>query len=161
MVEEDFASSDDEEGDDDVEEVIELSPRTGPCIKNSSNAFMPSSKVEIKENMKKLTWWERYVLCMNVGIYKKLHHQYVQYKHLQRDQRPIMEKSDITTKDSSDSAAEGSSSTLSYKAYNANSLVNWGDFEDVTGPSHGKALTNDEESEEEENFDEDEDSDEE
>jgi hypothetical protein len=43
-------------------------------------------------------------------------------------------------------------------------LVNWGDFEDVTGPSHGKAPVNDEESkdeEEEENFGEDEDSDEE
>jgi hypothetical protein len=70
----------------------------------------------------------------------------VQNKHLKRDQRLIMEKLDIPTKDSSDSAAEGSSSTLSYKSWNANSLVNWGDFEDVTGPSHGKAPTNHEDS---------------
>jgi hypothetical protein len=55
MVEEDFASSDDEEGDDDVEEVVEVAPRTGPRIKNASNAFVPPSKVEIKANMKKLT----------------------------------------------------------------------------------------------------------
>jgi hypothetical protein len=43
-------------------------------------------------------------------------------------------------------------------------LVNRGDFEDVTGPSHGKAPANDEESEdeeEEENSGEDKDSDEE
>jgi hypothetical protein len=72
-----------------------------------------------------------------------------------------MEKLDIATKDSSDSVVEGSSSTLSYRAWNANRLVNWGDFEDVTGPSHGKASANDEESEKEENSDEDEDSDEE
>jgi hypothetical protein len=125
VVEENFAASDDEEGDDDdVEEVVEVSPRTGPCIKNASNAFVPSSKVEIKENMKKLTWWERYVLCMNVDIDKKLHRQYVQCKHLQCDQRLIMEKLDITTKDSLDSATEGSSLTLSYKAWNANNLVN-------------------------------------
>jgi hypothetical protein len=84
MVEEDFASSDDEEGDDDVEEMVEIAPRTGPRIKNASNAFVPSSKVEIKANMKKLTWWERYFLCINVDIYKKLHSQYVQNKHLQR-----------------------------------------------------------------------------
>jgi hypothetical protein len=104
VVEEDFASSDDEEGDDDVEEVAEVAPRMGPRIKNASNAFVPSSKVEIKANMKKLSWWERYVFCMSVDIDKKLHRQYVQNKHIQRDQRLIMEKLDIT-KDSSDSAA--------------------------------------------------------
>jgi hypothetical protein len=153
VVEEDFASSDDEEGDDDVEEVVEVAPRTGPRIKNASSAFVSSSKVEIKANMKKLTWWERYFLCINVDIDKKLHRQYVQNQHLQRDQRLIMEKLDIATKDSSDSVVEGSSLTLSYRAWNANSLVNWGDFEDVTGPSHGKAPANDEECEEE-NFDE-------
>jgi hypothetical protein len=70
-------------------------------------------------------------------------------------------------KETSDSAAEGSSSTLSYKAWNSNSLVNCLDFEDVTGPSHGKAPMDDEESEAEEekedgeNSDEDENSDEE
>jgi hypothetical protein len=77
-----------------------------------------------------------------------------------------MEKLDIT-KDSSDSATEGSSLTFSYKAWNSNNLVNWNDFEDVTGPSHGKAPVDDEESEaeeeeeEEENSDKNEDSDEE
>jgi hypothetical protein len=127
---------------------------------------VPSTKVEIKANMKKLSWWERCVLCMNVDIDKKLHCQYVQDKHIQRDQRLILEKLDIT-KGSSYSAAEGYSSTLAYKAWNSNSLVNWNDFEDVTGPSHGKAPADDEESEaeeeeeEEENSDEDEDSDEE
>jgi hypothetical protein len=73
VVEEVFASSDDEEGQNDEEEVVEVAPRTGPRIKNASNAFVPSSKVEIKENMKKLSWWERYVVCMNVDIDKKLH----------------------------------------------------------------------------------------
>jgi hypothetical protein len=60
---------------------------------------------------------------MNVYIDKKLHHQYVQNKHIQCDQRLIMEKLDIT-KVSLDSAAECSSSTLSYKAWNSNGLVN-------------------------------------
>jgi hypothetical protein len=122
---------------------------------------VPYSKVEIKANMKMLSWWERYVLCKNVDIDTKLYRQYVQNKHLQRDQRLIMEKLDISTKDSSNSDAEGSSLTLSYRAWNANSLVNWGDFEDVTRPSHGKAPVDDEEFEEEENSDKDEDSDEE
>jgi hypothetical protein len=167
VVEEDFSSSDEDKGDDNIVEVEES--RHGPRIKIASNAFVPSSKVEIKENMKKLTWWQRYVLCMNVDIDKNLHCQYVQNKHLQPDQRLIMEKLDIQPKDTtSDSAAEGSSSTLSYKAWNANSLVNWGDFEDVTGPSRslGKAPVADEESDKEEeseegNSDKNEDSDEE
>jgi hypothetical protein len=73
IVEENFASSDEEEGDDDIEEAVEGAPRTRPCIKNASNAFVPSNKVEIKANMKKLTWWQRYVLCMNMDIDKKLH----------------------------------------------------------------------------------------
>jgi hypothetical protein len=164
VVKEVFASSDEEEEEDEEEEAVEVAPRTGPLIKNASNAFVPSSWVEIKANMKKLLWWERYVFCMNVDIDKKLHSQYVQNKHIQHDQRLIMEKLEIP-KATSDSAAEGSSSTLSYKAWNSNSLVNWQDFEDVTGPSHGKASTDDEESEAEEeeedgeNFDEDEDSD--
>jgi hypothetical protein len=104
VVEEDFASSDDEEGENDEKEVVEVAPRMGPRIKNASNAFVPSSKVEIKANMKKLSWWESYVLSMNVDIDKKLHCQYVQNKHIQHYLRLIMEKLDIT-KDSSDSAA--------------------------------------------------------
>jgi hypothetical protein len=56
---------------------------------------VPSSRVEIKANMKKLSWWERYVLCMNVDIDKKLHSQYVRNKHIQHDQRRLMEKLDI------------------------------------------------------------------
>jgi hypothetical protein len=106
VVEEVFASSDEEEEEDEEEEMVEVAPRTGPRIKNASNAFVPSSKVEIKANMKKLSWWERYVLCMNVDIDKNLHSQYVQNKHIQRDQRRIMDKLDIP-KDTSDSAAEG------------------------------------------------------
>jgi hypothetical protein len=161
VVKEVFASSDEEE-----EEFVEVAPRTGPRIKNASNAFVPSSRVEINANMKKLSWWERYVLCMNVDIDKKLHSQYVRNKHIQRDQRRIMEKLDVPKTASEE---EGSSSTLSYKAWKSKSLVNWQDFEDVTGPSHGKASPDDEESEAKEeeqeedgeNSDEDGDSDEE
>jgi hypothetical protein len=159
VVEEVFASSDEQEEEDEEEEVAEVAARMGPRIKNASNAFVPSSKVDIMANMKKLSWWERYVLCMNVDIDKKLHRQYVQNKHIQRDQRRIMEKLEFT-KDTSDPATEGSSSTLPYKTWNSNSLVNWQDFEDVIGPSHGKAPADDEESEAGEE-EEDEDSDEE
>jgi hypothetical protein len=58
-----------------------------------------------------------------------------------------MEKLDIPKTTSEE---EGSSSTLSYKAWNSNSLVNWQDFEEVTGPSDGKASPDDEESKAEE-----------
>jgi hypothetical protein len=44
-----------------------------------------------------------------------------------------MEKLDIPK---TAAAEEGSSSTLSYNAWNSKSLVNWQDFEEVTGPSH-------------------------
>jgi hypothetical protein len=73
VVEEVSASSDEEEKEDAEEESVEVAPRTGPRIKKASNAFVPSSRVEIKENMKTLSWWEWYVLCMNVDIDKKLH----------------------------------------------------------------------------------------
>jgi hypothetical protein len=55
IVEEDFSSSEDEEGDDGNEEIEEVSPRRVSRMKIASNAFVLSSKVEIKENIKKLT----------------------------------------------------------------------------------------------------------
>jgi hypothetical protein len=51
-------------------------------MKNGRNAFVPSSKVEIKENTEKLTLWQCYVLCMNLDFDRKLHHQYVKNKHI-------------------------------------------------------------------------------
>jgi hypothetical protein len=42
VVEEVFASSDEEEEEDEEEESVEVAPRTGPRIKNASNAFVPS-----------------------------------------------------------------------------------------------------------------------
>jgi hypothetical protein len=142
-----FASSDEGEEADDEEEPVDIAPRSGPRIKNASIAFVPSSRVEIKANMKKLSWWERYVLCMNVDIDKKLHSQYVCNKHIQRDQRRIMDKLEIPKNDDEDQV---SSSTLSYNAWNSKSLVNWQDFEEVDSPSHGRASPDDEESEAEE-----------
>jgi hypothetical protein len=56
VLEEVFASSDDEEEEVEEEETVEVAPRSGPHIKNASNAFVPSSRVEIKANMKKLSW---------------------------------------------------------------------------------------------------------
>jgi hypothetical protein len=150
IVEEVFASR--EEADEE-EEPVDVAPRSGPRIKNASNAFVPSSRVKITANMKKLSWWERYVLCMNVDIDKKLHSQYVRNKNIQRDQRRIMDKLEIPKNDDEDQV---SSSTLSYNAWNSKSLVNWQDFEEVTGPSHGRASPDYEESEAEEE-DEDED----
>jgi hypothetical protein len=145
---------------------LKLHQGRGLASKNASNAFVPSSRVEIKANMKKLSWWERYVLCMNVDIDKKLHSQYVRNKHIQCDQRRITDKLDIPKTDDEDQV---SSSTLSYNAWNSKILVNWQDFEEVTGPSHGRASLEVEESEAEEeeeeedgkNSDENEDSDEE
>jgi hypothetical protein len=112
-VEEVFASSDEGEDADEEEESMEVAPRTGPRIKNASNAFVPSSRAEIKTNMKKLSWWERYVLCMNVDIDKKLHSQYVHNKHIQHDQRRIMDKLEIPKNGDEDQVC---SSTLSYNA---------------------------------------------
>jgi hypothetical protein len=47
-----------------------------------------------------------------------------------------MDKLEIPKNDDDDQV---SSSTLSYNAWNSKSLVNWQDFEEVTGPSHGRA----------------------
>jgi hypothetical protein len=58
-----------------------------------------------------------------------------------------MDKLDIPKNDDEDQV---SSSTLSYNAWNSKSLVNWQDFEEVTGPSHGRASPDVEESETEE-----------
>jgi hypothetical protein len=49
VVEEVFASSDEGEEADEEEEPVEVAPRSGPHIKNASNAFVPSSHVEIKQ----------------------------------------------------------------------------------------------------------------
>jgi hypothetical protein len=55
-----------------------------------------------------------------------------------------MDKLDIPKRDDEDQV---SSSTLSYNAWNSKSLVNWQDFEEVTGPSHGRASPDGKESE--------------
>jgi hypothetical protein len=111
VFEEDFASSEDEEEGDASEKIQEVAPRSGPCMKFASNAIVPSSKVEIKENMKKLSWWQRYNICMNVDI-----------DILNNNPPPSIR-------------AEVYGETLSYKAWNDNSLVNWADFKDVTRSS--------------------------
>jgi hypothetical protein len=49
VVKEVFASSDEGEEADEEEEPVEVAPRSGPHIKNASNAFVPSSRVEIKQ----------------------------------------------------------------------------------------------------------------
>jgi hypothetical protein len=89
---------------------------------------------------------------MNVGIDKKLHQQYVKNKHPNHNQKLITDELVIRNKNPKpDTPPEDSGKTLSYKTWNANSLVNWGDFEDVTGPSCslGKDPMDNEESEEE------------
>jgi hypothetical protein len=100
---------------------------------------------------------------MNVDFDKKLHRQYVQNKHINHNQKAIMDELDIRNKNPTpDTPPEESKKTLCYNAWNANNLVNWVDFEDVTGPSrsHGKDPMDNEELEDKEE-EEDEDSDEE
>jgi hypothetical protein len=115
---------DEEEIDEMDEDEMEDSPR-GPRIKNASNAFVPSSQAFVQRQMKKMPWWKKALLCMNIDI---RHGQYEAYKTnrqiLENTRRPPRTPQEI----------EASEGTLSYGAWNRSSsaMVNWADFEDIS-----------------------------
>ena len=67
-----FASSDEEEYD------------VAPMPRRSKNADPPSwvykGKEDVKKDMKKLTWFQRTMLCMNVCLHKENHQAYKERK---------------------------------------------------------------------------------
>jgi hypothetical protein len=75
--------------------------------------------------MKKMPWWKKALLCMNIDI---RHGQYEAYRTnrqiLENTRRPPRTPQEI----------EASEGTLSYGAWNRSSsaMVNWADFEDIT-----------------------------
>jgi hypothetical protein len=72
--------------EEEIEEVeARVSTIRGPMMKHASNAFS-SSKEEVAQEYKKLNWFQRNVLCMNMDIHHKQYDSYVAHKHLNDNQ---------------------------------------------------------------------------
>ena len=73
-------------GDDDEEIETERSP-SPPIVrrKNASNAPMPSmTRDYVHERVKKATFWERTLCCMNVDIRKQQHVSYQSNRRIEK-----------------------------------------------------------------------------
>ena len=99
-------------------------------MKHASNAFRVSSyRQEVRSKVKKLSWFQRTLLCMNIDIRKG------QYENYKSNKKILRECSKWQNEDEAETAAQESDDTLSYGAW-SKGRVNWDDFEDTaSGPS--------------------------
>jgi hypothetical protein len=75
--------------EEEIEEVeAGVSTRNGPRMKHASNAFL-GSKEEVAQEYKRLNWFQRNVLCMNVDIRHKQYDSYVVHKHINDNQQAL------------------------------------------------------------------------
>jgi hypothetical protein len=75
-------------GEDDDAFAEGVSTRRGPRIKHASNASS-SSNNEFGKEFKKLNWFQRNVLCMNVDIRHKQYESYIAQKHMNDNQQAL------------------------------------------------------------------------
>jgi hypothetical protein len=75
-------------GEDDDAFGEGVSTRRGPRMKHASNASS-SSNNEFGQEFKKLNWFQRNVLCMNVDIHHKQYESYIAQKHMNDNQQAL------------------------------------------------------------------------
>jgi hypothetical protein len=128
-------------GEDDDVFAEGVSTRRGPRMKHASNAGS-SSNNEFGPEFKKLNWFQRNVLCMNVDIRHKQYESYIAQKHMNDNQQAIHKAFRASRPGYVESPPSSSSSgTYSYGKW-SKGLTDWQAFEEVnSGTSnvrHGK-----------------------
>jgi hypothetical protein len=125
-----FAPMIGEEGD--IEEVeAGVFKRRGPRMKHANNAFS-SSKEEVAQEYKRLNWFQRNVLCMNVDIRHKQYDSYVAQKHMNDNQQALHKAFRATRLGYVESApSTPSSDTYSYGKW-SKGFADWQAFDDDT-----------------------------
>jgi hypothetical protein len=125
-----FAPSRDE--DDDILEIeAGVSTRSCPRMKHASNAFS-SSRGEVSQEFKKINWFQRNVLCMNMDILHKQYDSYVAQKHMNDNQQALHKAFHSTHLGYVESPpAQESSGTYSIGKW-SKGFVDWKAFDEVT-----------------------------
>jgi hypothetical protein len=102
------------------------------------------SKDEFVQEYKKLNWFQRNVLCMNVDICHKQYDSYVAQKHMNDNQQALHKAFRATRLGYVESPSSPSSGTHSYGKW-SKGFVDWQAFDEVTSHpfgassvSHGK-----------------------
>ena len=128
--------------------------------RRSKNADPPTSlqgKDRVNAEFRKLSWWKRKLLCMDVAIHKENHGSYVREKHILSNQNLMikemrkMNNGNVTPPPEEDEAgipiiSSSSSDTVPLEQWNQD-VFPWADFSDVTSfptssHNHGKAPMN-------------------
>jgi hypothetical protein len=128
-------------GEDDDAFTEGVSTRRGPRMKHASNAGS-SSNNEFGQEFKKLNWFQRNVLCMNVDIHHKQYESYITQKHMNDNQQALHKAFRASQSGYVESPPSSSSSgTHSYGKW-SKGLTDWQAFEEVTSGTsnvpHGK-----------------------
>src|SRR3954471_7873103 len=131
-------------GDDDEDIETERAP-SPPRVwrKNASNAPMPTMTQDyVHERVKKASFWERTLCCMNVDIRKQQHPSYQSNLRIEKLLKEIKEQGAEDNEEGEDEyndehgaqQSTESNHTLSFGAWNAqhDSLVDWKTFANVT-----------------------------
>jgi hypothetical protein len=110
-------------------------------MKHASNAGS-SSNNEFGQEFKKLNWFQRNVLCMNVDIRHKQYESYIAQKHMNDNQQALHKAFRASQPGYVESPPSSlSSDTHSYGKW-SKGLTNWQAFEEVTSGTsnvrHGK-----------------------
>ena len=119
-------------------------------MKHAINAAMPStSKGILRNNLKKASFWQRILCCMNVDIRHGQYDQYVQNKHILDNQKLIIDEIRVSRGEKPSTPSPESSGTPPYDKWSKR-LVNWSDFDIVDGlPGSSRPHGNDSDYEDE------------
>jgi hypothetical protein len=113
--------------------------------RRSKNADPPShlhGKAKVNAEHKKLSWWKRTLLCMNIAIHKENHGAYVREKHILSNQNMMIKEmrkinnGNVTPPPEEDEAgnpvlSSSSSDTVPIQHWNQD-IFPWADYSDVT-----------------------------
>jgi hypothetical protein len=127
---------DDEEGADAMEEDARAAPQWRPRMKMASNAgsLREVPKEVLKKEVKKLSFFKKAMLCMNIDIRKSQYETYKENKMILHNQGLLLEdvpelRGGKTQYDNP--FGSSSSDTMSFGGW-SKGLVNWKDFDEVT-----------------------------
>jgi hypothetical protein len=144
-------------GEDDDAFAEGVSTRRGPRMKHASNAGS-SSNNEFGQEFKKLNWFQRNVLCMNVDIRHKQYESYITQKHMNDNQQALHKAFRASQLGYVESPPSSSSSGTHFYGKWSKGLTDWQAFEEVTSGTsnvcHGKKpMASDDIEEGDEDFD--------
>ena len=110
--------------------------------RRSKNADPPSrlhGKQAVQHEEKKLTWFQRNIMCMTLAIHKENHEAYKERREMKKMLTRLQDNVGIVVTPPLEPAAAESSHTISYDKCKCDEFP-WGDFSEVTSaPSSSRS----------------------